>query len=880
MVVLTDLFHRIRNFVLRRNVERELDDELRFHVERLIEHHTRAGLSNADAERRAHVEFGGLEQIREEHRDVRGTRLLDDTARDLRYASRQIGRSPALAASVALSVGLAIGANAAIFSIVDAVLLRPLPFPDAERLVRIDGVFVRLGLRMTETGVELAYRHEAPEVGEARSFTHVGSYTAGSANVGGASPERLAVATVSPEIFLALRTTPTVGRTFTADDLTHTDRLAVISHGLWRRRFGADHEVAGRTLSINGREFAVLGVMAAGVRFPASSDVWIPAAADPQLAAQVTAPSFVARLAPGVAPHAARQELLGLLQRNPLARQDPQDASLTVTPLRDATVRDLRPVLLLVTGAALLVYLVACLNAASLLLTRVSSREREFAIRRAIGASPVRVARQTFCESLLLGALAAGVALPACWVTLQAIRRVVPMGLESALPTTLSARHLLLPIGLAVVAVSAFTVASYAAVLGERFASLRVSATTTGGRWWKTVQHALVTLQIAGGVSMLIVAAALVRTVGTLTAVDLGARNHSAVVAELTLPRASYATSNDVRRFHQAVRALLNAQPAVAAAGSTDHLPGDANQMLQSYSTALQRAGEQPGRRAVDAFRLTATPGYFEALGIDVIAGRTFTDADRQGGMQVTVVSEGVARALELRPRELLGRRIDVGVSGDDVLAEVVGVVRDVRMRGPESPAASAVYLPFAQWPINSTAFLVVQGRTSSQQLVALIRSAVAQVDGTIPLYNVRTFDDVRDEYLEARRFTMTVMLTFGIVASSLAVLGLFGVLSYVVRLRRKELVIRMALGATAQAVRREFLQGGTLRALTGLALGVGVAFASWRAAATRVPGLERLDPLDVLVVTVSMLALAVLASWLPARRAARTDPLGVLRAD
>ncbi len=880
MAVLTDLVHRLRSIVGRRRVERDLEDELRYHLECLVAHHTQAGLSRADAERRARLEFGGFEQIREEHRDARGTRLIDDVARDLRYALRQVGRSPALAASVALSVGLAIGFNAAIFGIVDAVLVRPLPFPDAERLVRIEGVFVRLGLRMTETGIELAQAPTAPEVGAARAFTHVGSYTVGSANIGDANPERLSVATVSPDVFLALGVVPAIGRTFTAADLAHGDRLAVISDGLWRRAFGADPEVLGRPLSINRRAFSVLGVMPAGVRFPATSDVWIPPAADPQLAAQVTEPSFVARLATGVTPHAARQELLGLLQGNHLARQEPRSARLSVTPLREAMVRDLRAVLLLVTASALLVYLVACLNAASLLLTRISGRSREFAIRRAVGASPLRVARQVMCESVLLGALAAAVAVPASWLTLQAIRQVVPFGLESALPVNATARHVLVPFGLVALSVCAFAIASYAAARSERFATLRVSATTTGGRGWRLIQHAMVTLQVAGGVSILIFAAALVRTVGTLTAVDLGARNDAAIVAEVTLPRAGYATSSDVRRFHQQVREALRADAAISDAGATTHVPGDANQMLQSFIATLQDAGHTSGHRAADAVRLSATPGYFEALGIDVLAGRTFADADREDGTRVAVVSEGVAGAFQLHPRELVGRRVNVAFGGDDVLAEIVGVVRDVRMQGPERPAAAAVYLPFAQWPINSTAFLVVRGRASARQLVASLRAAVRQVDGSLPLYNIRTFEHVRGEYLEVRRFTMTVMLTFGIMAAALAALGLFGVLSYTVRLRSKELGIRMAVGATAHAIRREVIYSGSLRALTGLAAGVGLALATWRAAAARVPGLERLDSMDVLIVSAAVLALTVLASWLPAQRAARTDPLGVLRAD
>jgi hypothetical protein len=399
------LFRRIR-------LERDLDNELRFLIEHKLERYGGSGMPKDEALRRVRMEFGGLDQVKEQHRDAHGVRLIEDVWRDVQHTIRQLRRSPALGVTVVLSLGVAIGAITAIFSIVDAVLLRPLPYPEPTRLVRIDGVFTRLPLRVRETGIELAYPVAAPELSEAGSFVAVGSYVVGGVNLGDGTPERLTTATVSPGVFAALGAKPVVGRTFSDGDLKTTDRLAVISHRFWQRRFQFDSTVVGRTITLNGRSFSIVGVMPDRVEFPDATDVWVPLASDPQLASRVAAPVFVGRLAPSASASSARQELLALLQRQPITRQDARQSSLTVTSLSDALVGEVRPVLLFVVAAGLLVLCVAYLNTVSLLLTRISARGREFAVRRAIGASTSRLVRQVCCESLFFAAGAGFVAIP------------------------------------------------------------------------------------------------------------------------------------------------------------------------------------------------------------------------------------------------------------------------------------------------------------------------------------------------------------------------------------------------------------------------------------------------------------------------------------
>ena len=820
-----------------------------------------------------------------------GVRLIEDVWRDVKYAVRHLCHSPALGVTVVLSLALAIGANAAIFSIVDAVLLRPLPYPEPDRLVRINGVFTRLPLRVRETGIELAYPVAAPELSEAHSLVAVGSYVVGGVNLGDGNPERLSAATVSPGFFVALGAKPVVGRTFSDNDLKTTDRLAVISHRFWERRFHSDVSVVGRTVSLNGHSFSIVGVMPDRVEVPEAADLWIPRSSDPQLASKIAAPVFVARLARTASASSAREELLALLQHQPMTRQDVRSSGLTVTPLRDALVGEVRPVLLFVVAAGLLVLCVACLNTASLLLTRISAREREFAVRRAIGASTSRLVRQVSCESLVLAMIAGLAAIPIAAWALGVIRTFIPAALHGGHSIGIDLR-VLSALGLLSLAVAGLIgLAPTVSAQGRAAGALRVSASSTEDRGWRQVRSVLVTLEIAMAVAILIAAATIVRTVGLLMAVDIGPRNNSAVVMEISLPRATYSSTAELRGFYQRLSDELRAAPGVEAAGVTNHLPGISTVITPSLAMALQGLPPPPGRTERNALRLSATPGYLSALGIDLLAGREFSDADREGVTPRAIVSESYARAFGMKPGDILGRRVYVGLgagpdddskqrAGDGQWAEVVGVVRDVRMRGPESDLQPAVYTPFAQTSVSLTAFLAVHARASVQDTASAIRAALARVDSNLPGYNIRAFGDVRSEYLSARRLTMSAMIVFGSVASGLAVLGLYGILSYLVRLRTREIGVRIALGATSAILQRDVVAGGAWHALAGIGLGLAAALGLWRVVAAHVPGIGELDAARVAVVCVVVFTVAVAAACVPARRAARTDPLVAFRFD
>jgi predicted permease len=725
----------------------------------------------------------------------------------------------------------------------------------------------------------LAYPVAAPELSEAGSLVSVGSYVVGGVNLGDGTPERLRTATVSPGFFAALGAKPLVGGTFSNDDLKTTDRLAVISHRFWQRRFGFDSTVVGRTITLNGRSFSIVGVMPDRVEFPDATDVWLPVASDPQLASRVAAPAFIARLAPSASASSARQELLALLERRAITRQDARSSSLTVTPLSDALVAEVRPVLLFVVAAGLLVLCVACLNTASLLLTRIRAREREFAVRRAIGASTPRLVRQVCCESLFFAAAAGLVAIPFAGWALDVTRIFIPTGLHGGREIGIDLRALT-ALGFLSLAVGGLIgLAPSVSAQGQVAGALRVSAATTDDKKWRQLRSVLVTLEIAMAVTILIAAATIVSTVGALMAVDIGPRNDRALVMEITLPRATYSSTAKIRSFYQRLRDELRAVPGLEAAGATNHLPGSTTVITPSLAMALEGQSLPSGRPEGNALRLSATPGYLSALGIDVLAGREFSDPDREEAMPRAIVSEGYARALGLVPHDILGRRVNVALSGVQ-WAEVVGVVRDVRMRGPESDLQPALYIPLDQTSVSLTGFLAVDARASFHDTASAIRAALARVDSSLPGYNVRAFGDVRSEYLSTRRFTMTAMVAFGSVASGLAVLGLYGILSYLVRLRTREIGIRIALGATAAILQRDVVIAGVRHALAGVGLGLAAALGLWRVVAAHVPGMGLLDAAGVAMVCAVVFMVSIAAAWLPARRAARTDPLVAFRFD
>lgn len=803
--------------------------------------------------------------------------FADQLASDVRRALHTLRRAPGFTAATGVTLALGIGANAAIFSVLDAVLFRPLPYPQSERIVRITGPH---GQAFTRFGGPERFSFQPPELAESRTFEGTALFTSGGLNLGVEPAERLPGAAVTAGFFDVLGASPIVGRTFTSTDLQQTQQFAVISHRLWRRRFDGDASVVGRSIVLNGQPFTVTGVMPPRVEFPDASEIWIASGGDPQVGGNPNTTTFIARLANGVTRAQARENVARLVDPSLSPETDP--ARFRVVSLRDALVGEIRPVLIMIAAAAALVLAVACANAANLLLARVVAREREFAARRALGASLAQLVRQVLSESLVLSLGAAVVAIPAAVWTLEGMRTFLPATVHGAPDIALNGRVVVATAAVAVLTALAFGLAPAFSFRGQRWVDvLHGTPAATIDPFWRRFRSALVVAQITIALVLLAGAATLVGTVGRLMAVDLGARGERALVVEVTLPLAKYGLVSDdaVRQFYESFAAGLRAIPGVDEAGATDQFPGRAAALIVGHSIGVTDATTPTDPTNRYASRVSATPGYFSAAGIDLLAGRAFSPHDGPDAPRVVVVSEGFARALGLSPRQMVGRQVNVGRwAGRDI----VGVVADVRLGGPESPLRPAIYEPVAQasnlgiGPMQ----VVFRGRGDPRQLIPALRRAAARIDPGLPLYDIRTFDEIRATHFAERRFAMTTMTVFGALAFVLAVVGLYGVVSYLVRLRTQEIGIRMAIGASPARVRREVLTGGLLHAACGVAAGAACALVASRLIAATIPGFGSVEPITLALLASAIFAVAGAATWLPARRATRVDPALSLRAE
>jgi len=795
--------------------------------------------------------------------------------RDLSHAARRLARSPGFAALAALTLSLGIGVNAALFSVLDALLLRPLPYADADRIVVLSGpgqAFVRFNLR----GFELW----PPELGRTSVFSASGLYAVGGLNLGGQPAQRVQAAAVTPGFFEALGARTHLGRSFTDADLRQTPEVVVIGHRLWRRRFDSDPGIVGRSLILNDRPYVVVGVMPSRADFPSAAELWVPSETSAHLGTSVSMPRVVARLAPGIAPAQARAHVVRVLSADHPLRPS-YEAMVAATPIRTALVGDVRPVLLLVTAASFLVLLVACTNAASLLLARVAAREREFAVRRALGASRPQLVRQVFGESLLLSMAAGTLSIPGARATLDIARAYLPPTLHGAAEIGFDARTAAALGTLSFLTAVLFGLAPAASIPGRSASDvLRGGFGMSLDRFWRRFRSGLAVAEIAVALVLLAGAATIVTKVRALLAADLGVRGTNALAVDVALPLATYASPESVQRYYERFDAALRTLPGVEEVGATNELPSGGSGAM----TALHIASvEQPDDRGnAYALELCASPGYFAALGIDLVAGRTFSAFDRPGSSRVAIVDVDYAKTLGLSPHEILGRHVNVAsMMQAATWAEVVGVVRDVRMRGPESGFTPGIYVPFADAPpLHGTVHVVVRSKTDPRALIPAIRAAAARVDANLPLYNIRTFDEVRTAYLAERRFAMALMLIFGGLAFVLAFLGLYGVINYLVQLRTREIGVRIAIGATSAVVRREVLVSGARHGSAGIAAGLLATFASAQLFSAYVSRLGHLDPAVLAVLAIALLAVTVAASWVPAWRATRVDPVEALRCD
>ena len=866
------LYRRVRALLSSESIHGEIDEEMRFHIDMRTEENVRAGMPPGEARRAALRRFGNFDSVRDRAYEVRGGGMLESLLQDVRYGARVLARNRGFTAVAVLTLALGIGANSAIFSVVNSVLLRPLPFAAPDRLVRVYEKRLKLGrTRNVVSAPDFLDWREQSSVFEA-----VSAYTGWNAALtSGDEPRQVTGTVASADLFQVLRAAPMLGRVFTAEeDKPGAGRVVVISHRMWKGLFGSDPSVVGKTVRLDGEGYTVVGVMPADFEFPdRGSELWAPLALSAQEPGNRGSHylNVVARLKDGVTLGKAQAEMEAVAAR--LEQQHPVNVGhgVNVFPLHDEVVGAVRPALLLLLGVVGFVLLIACANVANLLLARGASRHTEIAIRTALGAARLRVVRQLLTESLLL-AFAGGMLglLLSAW-GVDSLVKLIPADMPRVGEIGVDRW------------VFGFTslVSVSTGVLFGLLPALQVSkgnlhdALKEGGRSplsgssrQSRLRGFLVVTEVAAALILLIGAGLLAESFVRLRRVSPGFDPSNVLTMQLSLPPAKYKEPQRQAAFLQQVLQRAEALPGVKAAGAVVGLPLGGN----SASRYFQIEGRPPrpaGEGLNTNFNL-ASPNYFRALGVPLKSGRYFDEHDAAGAAEVVVINETMARRF-WPDEEPLGKRLRIG---ENPWRTVVGDVKNDELSAETKPE---MFYPLAQSPLPFMT-LVVRSDADPAALVAAVRGAVREVDKEQPVYDVKTMEQRVAESVSSRRLTALLVGLFAVLAVTLAAIGIYGVISYSVTQRTHEIGVRVALGARGVDVLRLVVGHGMRLVLVGVGLGLAGAFALTRLVSSFFFGVSAADPAVYAGVSLLLLAVALLACLVPARRAAKTDPMVALR--
>ncbi|MEX2272241.1 MAG: ADOP family duplicated permease [Vicinamibacterales bacterium] len=801
---------------------------------------------------------------------------------DLRYAWRLIKRQPGFSILAIVTLTLGIGAATAIFTVSERVLLRPLPYPDLHRVMRFPS-----GVSHGPYGVKVSDAEAAlPQL------SSVGLYDTGGLNLGEEpAPIRLRAAAVTSGFFTTLGVPALLGRTFNAEE-DRMMKVAVLSFEAWRRYFASSPTIVGRTVRLNGQPFTVVGVMPPGFSFPAKPEVLVPPESDRQMTGSAFHGKVIGRLASGVTREQFAAALRVLSQRR--AHDDAPVPPVNVTPLPELLSASPRPTLLFLASLAGMLLLVACANVAGVLMSRLRVRERELLVRRALGATRARLLQQLLTECLLLTSLAAVAGLTLAYWLVRAFAASDAGFLPDLDLSRIDARFFVIGAALATLATMAFAVvpalSASRAPVGQ---ALRETATPSrAARWFGST---LVVGQVAVAILLVAATASVAGAVARLMRIDLGFNNSGGVIFEITLPYSRYKNGAAVSAFLDQLESRVRTIAGVRHVGASNVAPGGKGVLLaaplalagdpKAASAPFIRQGErhvQPaGPRAVFAPILAASPGYFQAVGIRLLAGRTFTHEDGRGGRRAAILSEGAARAIDPDFRALIGRRL--ARTSREEPAEIVGIVGNVRLWDVKNDATRAsyqIYEPVAQAFPRGTIAVAVDASEDTAAVTTAVREALRGLDPELPVYNIERVADLQARYLAPERLTLGLTAAFSTIALMLCAIGLYGVLAQVVSQRSREIGIRMALGADRGRLRRGVVMHGMRLAVAGVLAGTLAAVLAARAAASMVPMIDRPGPWILGADALILIFVAVLAAWVPARRASAVDPAAALRAD
>jgi putative ABC transport system permease protein len=869
----------LRAMTARGRMEREMESELRAHVEMRAEDLQRGGLGREEALRRAKMEFGGIEQAKEEIRDVRGVSFVEGLWQDLRFGGRMLAKSPGFTAIVVIILALGIGANTAVFSMVNALLLRPYPFRELDRLVR---VWEERGSEASLDARDLAAA-DAEDLRAEGVFEELSTYADKSFNTrSGGETEALLGCRVSANFFKVLGATPLRGRAFSTEEERGGEQVAVISYALWQREFGGEDRAVGKTLKLEGRPYTVVGIMPKDFTYPVPVTLWVPLGLNTEERrdrAQMWM-AAVGRLKPGVSVRQAGERLANASRK--LAETYPKTnsgRSAHVLLLRKELYTYTVPLFMLLQACAGLVLLLACANLANLVFVHMMGRQKELALRRALGADRARLAQLFVCEAVLLSTIAGCVAMAASLWSVKALRTSIPVNWTKWVPgwdgiqvdATVSAFAALLALLVGVV----FGLVAMRGGDVDVSQTLKESGTAAGSPSKWRLRNALVVAQVIFALLLLTCAAQTMQGFWRLAEVYAGFQPASVMRFEIALPEKEYADKSSIAGFYRRLLEAVNALPGTESASLITNPPASNVDSETTQFTVDERAVMKP-EELPEAELQTASAGYFATLHVPLIAGRGLEESDIMGAPKAAVISrstatryfpngDAVGHTLKLRAADSAEKELTI-----------VGVVGDVRQNWWNSVNRNVIYQVYTQAPQNNMT-LLLRGPQADQQVRA-VREAVAGIDPQIALQGVNTLQEEIAESIAIVRIMGTLMIVFGGVALLLSMLGVYGVLAENVAQRTREIGVRLALGASAGSMKRMVLAQALRLTCIGLAIALPLSLAVGRVLTGLLFGIVTVDVALLVAMGVLFVGIALLAAYGPAQRATRVDPMVALR--
>ncbi len=857
----------------RRRQRQQLEEELQSHLEMAKRERIDRGEPPAQAERSAHREFGNVALVENITRDQWGWLWLDDLLQDLRYGARMLRKNPGFTAVAILTLALGIGANTAIFSVIDAVILRPLPFASPDRLVWLNGKFPQSDEAAVSPPDFVDYRAGS------RSFDRLAAvgYRASPSNLSGDTPEQVLTTIASANFFDTLGIQPLLGRDFLAsDEQVNLPQVVILGHGIWKRDFASDPGIVGRDIRLDGRSVTVVGVLPRDLPLLSEAQIWQPTpllnpGMNIRLAHFLRA---IGRLKPGVTLAQSQADLDAIASR--LASQYPgtnEGWTLRQRPLSEVLIGPVRPALLLISATVGLLLLIACVNMANLLLARSVTRHREFAVRAALGASRGRMVRQTLTESVML-ALCGGAlgVLGAIWGT-HGLRAIGPFDLPRLDEIHVNAAVLAFTAGISLLTGVVFGLIPSLQLSTRQFAQgLKQTGRTSAPAAHKRLSSALVVCEIGVSLTLLVGAGLVLKSFWRLTHVNPGFQTEHVIAARLSLNAPAYTEAANRASFWKHLEERVVSLPGVESAGATSELPLSGEHSDNPFY--IEGRTYAPSEFDDANFR-QVTPGYLAALRIPLVSGRWFSERDTQTSASVTVVNQAFAGRF-VGAQNPLGKHLQV-LGDPQKMREIVGVVGNISHSALSDPKQPEMYVPYAQYS-PPTMEIVVRTAGNPASLAAALRELVHAIDKDETLSAVRSMDDVLDASVAQPRFSSGLLGLFAALALLLAAIGLYGLMAYSVTQRTNEIGVRMALGATRKDILTLVLKHGSLLAFAGIGLGLLVSAAATRLLTSLLFSVTPSDPQTFLGVALLLVVVALGACYIPARRATRVDPMVALR--